>query len=298
MPSLLSGTGAAPTPSPQAGLCGHGGDGPKQHSQSPEPRGCPQRATPPARAGSQSCSAHGETEARRGLCLDQARSVARTRAGDHHHHRSGSPPPGEHKCSPIWDTATWVWSPSQDPLPSRWVPRTEAIEGSPAATLHQAGSTVPDPAPIAALPGTSPQHRPVAGSRPRSRGCRYRHPFPPKNSPPRQGAGGLAASTPKTLPVQTPTPSPHPKGPPPRCPVPGWGLRAQGAGGPRCHRALPPARDPREPESNGGVRASGSSGAACASPRHPPAVAAAEVTHVTAKNTHGGGTGASAGERR
>lgn len=104
---------------------------------------------------------------------------------------------------------------TQDPLPSRWVPKAEAIEGSLATLLHRAGSAVPVPVPtpIAALPCTSPQHRPVAGSHPRSRGCRYHHPFPPKNSPPCQGAHSFAASTPKKL-CSGPDHNPPPRSPP------------------------------------------------------------------------------------
>lgn len=168
------------------------------------------------------------------------------------------------------------------PLPPRswWELRPPRGPHHPPAQDRERPIPVPIPAPTAAL-----RHRPAAGSRPRSRGCCYRPSFPPKNSPPHRGAQPWAESVAKTLRLGPDLPPPPPKTTPRGArylrAVPGArGLLAHAGGTGRC-RGAGPQRAGEQKAAGAGVAV----GLLPAPPPPPLAAVAAEVTHVTAKNT-------------
>lgn len=173
---VASGTGAAPALSPQPGSAISPENRPRWH---PEPGGGERQAvvTPRPERDPPSCPAHGETEARRGRAL--------TEQPGRHRHRA--PSAGDGAPGGIWSPAAATRTRCQP-----WC--VPPAEGSP-------GSTVPIPS--ASLPAAQPR----AWSRPRSRGRRYRHPFPTKNIPPCREAPGPA---PPQSPTRTPGPPERP----------------------------------------------------------------------------------------
>lgn len=177
-------------------------------------------------------------------------------------------------------------APPCPPCPPCPAPRSLRSRCSPSRAVQFGSAPHSDPLLVRA---TSRGHRGSPRHCPRPQPRSHRVPFPSTalrlEAAPGAGAAAIAIHSQLKIALpgkgRTPTPTPAPPEP-----VPGW---AVGADVPQQHRAR---RDPASPEPRESPEGQQQP------PPPAPAAVAAEVTHVTAKNTRGGGTGASPGERR